>query len=109
MTAQLEIQDDGFATVKIGDEEHVIDVWQVWGDVDNLRAQARDGGADFLQLTVEYLAGVGFKKQISHKAANAFLKWHSGLVAEVGKAVAGESKPDSPDSTVPTPSDSPPA
>lgn len=103
------VEDDGFATVKIGPQTIEIDVWKVWGDIDGLRAQSRaNQDVDMLALIQEYLGGIGFTGRISQKAANQFLKWHAALVNVEGKAEPGDSKQDSPGSTEPASSASEP-
>lgn len=102
------VDDDGFADVTIGTVSKKVDIWKVWGEVDGLRAQARaNPEVDLLQLTVEYLDGMGFPG-VSQKGANTFLKWHAEIVNAEGKAEPGVSKPDSPGSTAPESSTSPP-
>lgn len=99
----------GFAPLTIGTVKQEVDVYKLWAQLDEMRAQT-DGQspAEFWEKVTVLLVDLGFPK-VSHYAANRFVQWHNQLVASLGKAEQGESKPDSPASTEPLCSTSPTA
>ena len=108
----LEIPDTGFATVKVGDQEAVVDLYHTYCHLQELRSKYSDQmthaeNIEFVEGVQAYLATVGFPG-VSGSAA---LRLHNAVTAAggnlLGNAPAGPT-PGSPASTGSTSPASPP-
>lgn len=109
----LEIPDTGFATIKVGDHEAVVDLYHAYCHLQAIRGKYGDQmthaeNIEFVEGVQAYLATVGFPGV----SGGAALKLHNAVTAAgrdlLGNAPAGPT-PGSPASTGSTSPDSPPA
>jgi len=105
----LEIPDDGYVSVKIGDVAKDLDAYATYHEVQEILTAAQDQSAHDWRIGIlHYLEGKGFPK-CSLRVADHFWKGLCDAVEAMGKADAGEPTPGSPAGTEPTPSGSPAA
>ena len=108
----LAIPDTGMITVKIGAVEQPVDVYYANNRVWELQEKNRDEEDGvihkFHSAVVLLLGELGFPGA-NHFQASKFVDGIRKAVEELGKAESGEPTPNSPDSTVPASSPSPPA
>lgn len=103
---QLEIEDDGFIDVQLGESKVRIDLYAVYNQLIAIRDR-HAGEADASPLnaaTVDYMASLGFPR-VSHKAGIAFTNGVKRAVEELEKKVPSpgspEPTPGSPDTSAP--------
>ncbi|MFO0801473.1 MAG: hypothetical protein U0804_28745 [Gemmataceae bacterium] len=107
----LDIPDDGFLTVKIGDAVQTVDAYESFNHVNGLRSRygndlTPDEASEYNAGVVQHLLALGFPR-VSQAAAAKFVDALFGAVKAIqGKAEAGPT-PGSPASTEPPPSSSP--
>ncbi len=102
-------EDEGVVPVTIGNVTKPLDMLDVLNHIEEVRAVAGGDPKAFWEGLKKMLVDdYGFPPGTSLVAAKRFYDWHTEQLVELGKAGPGGSKPDSPGSTEPPSSISPP-
>jgi len=106
----FDITDEGMETLRLKDDEGKVifektfDLWDVNNHIYDLQQKFKNRPAhEYHAAVVEYLKTLGFPP-VSHRFADALIGRITARVQELKNDPAGESLPNSPDSTESTPS-----